>query len=445
MTYDEHQSPPPPPLEKGLDSKVAVLGFFYLCLNVLFFSCLPSGDPWAYRTLFVEDGLAENLTAVEFFLAGILLFATASAERRGFRRGLYMLGGMAMLFVCGEEISWGQRIFGFVTPDFLMDVNWQGEFNVHNVHTVKWRRLRQDGPLLLCMVTGAAFLCRKDRLFGIPLPSVPLVLGLLVVSSLSQSPGTNVSLVALVFMREKALLFVAIYAWLSKQSRVFMVTVASAVLVLAASYVEHRVPVHPWVARELQEYWLGIVCLFYSLELLLAQEWLSAISWAPFTRLKLPDGPSFCLMLCSVVIGGSVGLLFFEYEAAGARTAALMDAYRSVRSADPVIRSDFDVYLMRNELIYVKEPCDSADTEPRFSLQVTPTDANDLPRIRKPQGFDNLDFDFGYYGRGISFGGKCLAVRPLPDYTISTIRTGQFIRKKGKTEKIWTGTFTVNE
>ena len=443
MTYDEHQSPPPPPLEKGLDSKVAVLGFFYLCLNVLFFSCLPSGDPWAYRTLFVEDGLAENLTAVEFFLAGILLFATASAERRGFRRGLYMLGGMAMLFVCGEEISWGQRIFGFVTPDFLMDVNWQGEFNVHNVHTVKWRRLRQDGPLLLCMVTGAAFLCRKDRLFGIPLPSVPLVLGLLVGLSLSQSPGTDVSLVSLVFMREKALLFVAIYAWLSKQGRVFMVTVASAVFVLAVSYVEHRVVVHPWrVDGEWYECLLGIVCLFYSLELLLAQRRLSARSRAPFTRLNLSDKWSVWLMICSVLIGGSIGLVLFGYEAVGARTAALMDAYRAVRSAEPVIRSDFDVYLMRNQLVYLKEPCDPADTEPRFFLHVTPADANDLSRIREPHGFDNLDFDFVYDGGGISFGGKCLVTTPLPDYTIATIRTGQFIRKKGK---IWIGTFTVNE
>ena len=40
------------------------------------------------------------------------------------------------LFVIGmEEISWGQRLFGFATPERLAEVNWQAEFNFHNVQT----------------------------------------------------------------------------------------------------------------------------------------------------------------------------------------------------------------------------------------------------------------------------------------------------------------------
>ena len=33
----------------------------------------------------------------------------------------------------GEEISWGQRILGFATPESMADVNRQGEFNIHNL------------------------------------------------------------------------------------------------------------------------------------------------------------------------------------------------------------------------------------------------------------------------------------------------------------------------
>ncbi len=404
----------------------------------MFFRYLLAGDPRTYQTLLLEDGLVENLTAVAFFLAGLLLFATALAERSGFRRGIYMLGGLVMTFVCGEEISWGQRIFGFATPDFLMDVNNRGEFNVHNIGGIgiNWVRLRRNGTLLLCMVTGTAFLCRQDRLFGIPLPSVPLVLGFLV----SLSHGRT-DILTFVFM------FVVICALLSKQGRLFMVTVATAVLVLAVVYVERSISFPIARSEELQEYRLGIVCLFYSLELLLAQERLAAISWAPFTGLTLSNGRSCWLMVSFLVIAGSIGLMLFGYDAAVARTAGLMEAYRSVRSAEPVIRSDFDVYLMRNRLIYVKEPCDPADTEPRFFVHIVPADANDLPLIRKPHGFDNLDFAFGDYSSGMSFGGKCLVTRPLPDYTIATIRTGQFVRKKekGKTGEIWEGTLTLNE
>jgi hypothetical protein len=40
------------------------------------------------------------------------------------------------LFVIGmEEISWGQRLFGFATPERLAEANWQAEFNFHNVQT----------------------------------------------------------------------------------------------------------------------------------------------------------------------------------------------------------------------------------------------------------------------------------------------------------------------
>jgi len=33
----------------------------------------------------------------------------------------------------GEEISWGQRIFGFQTPELLHELNAQQEFNIHNL------------------------------------------------------------------------------------------------------------------------------------------------------------------------------------------------------------------------------------------------------------------------------------------------------------------------
>jgi hypothetical protein len=45
---------------------------------------------------------------------------------------------LALLFVfgTGEEISWGQRIFGIGTPDALSESNRQGELNLHNVNAL---------------------------------------------------------------------------------------------------------------------------------------------------------------------------------------------------------------------------------------------------------------------------------------------------------------------
>ena len=38
-----------------------------------------------------------------------------------------------LLFGAGEEISWGQRIFNFKTPESIKKENIQGEFTVHNL------------------------------------------------------------------------------------------------------------------------------------------------------------------------------------------------------------------------------------------------------------------------------------------------------------------------
>ncbi|HAZ13992.1 MAG: ribose 5-phosphate isomerase B [Bdellovibrionales bacterium GWA2_49_15] len=49
-----------------------------------------------------------------------------------FRVGLIILG-LVFLFGAGEEISWGQRIFGNTSPAFFANNNTQGETNFHNL------------------------------------------------------------------------------------------------------------------------------------------------------------------------------------------------------------------------------------------------------------------------------------------------------------------------
>ncbi len=107
----------------------------------------------------------------------------------------------------------------------------------------------------------------------------------------------------------------------------------------------------------------------------------------------------------------------------------------------PVIRSDWDVYLIENSLIYAKEQCTPEDTEPTFFLHLDPVDVNDLPSHRKQHGFDNLDFAFRAYR--LIEGGVCVARRELPvrDYAIAAVRTGQFTGE-GQT---WKGSFDVVE
>ena len=105
----------------------------------------------------------------------------------------------------------------------------------------------------------------------------------------------------------------------------------------------------------------------------------------------------------------------------------------------PIIRSDWDVYLVEDSLIYVRDSCSPEDVEPEFFLHVDPVDVNDLPSHRKQHGFDGFNFVFRNYL--LIEGGVCVARRELTDfaYAIAAVRTGQF----NGDGQIWNGGFDL--
>ena len=113
--------------------------------------------------------------------------------------------------------------------------------------------------------------------------------------------------------------------------------------------------------------------------------------------------------------------------------------YQSVASGEPAVRSVFDVYIGENTVSYLKSPCGAADVQAQFFLHVVPEDVEDLPADRRQYGFDNLDFHY-VNNAALAFGGMCIAKRPLPDYPIARVRTGQFVPDEGQ---IWKAEFPV--
>ena len=96
-----------------------------------------------------------------------------------------------------------------------------------------------------------------------------------------------------------------------------------------------------------------------------------------------------------------------------------------------ISRSDFDVYINNeeNRLIYILNECSDSDTEPNFFLHIDPVDQADLPRHRRQHRFDNRDLNYNKYGFRV--GDQCVVQRNLPDYGITEIRTGQWIKGQG--------------
>lgn len=125
-------------------------------LNLLLFSFLSgllltglftlfySGNFSALDFLFVEDGVFETLSAITFGVSALLMLKSAqslktiqaklSEANRRLAFLFYLLLAFIFFFVAMEEISWGQRIIGWETPDYLSDMNEQKETSIHNIY-----------------------------------------------------------------------------------------------------------------------------------------------------------------------------------------------------------------------------------------------------------------------------------------------------------------------
>jgi hypothetical protein len=95
--------------------------------------------PGVYYGLVREDSVLEWLQFASYVAVAVLAAWTAVRLRRespwlAAAFGLFALFG---LLAAGEEVSWGQRLFGLGTPQELAEVNNQEELNVHDVAEVQ--------------------------------------------------------------------------------------------------------------------------------------------------------------------------------------------------------------------------------------------------------------------------------------------------------------------
>ncbi len=109
---------------------------------------------FSYSTFFLPDELFISIAKEDSFFETFtaLLFIGASAKflllffrkkimwekdqlfyNTYLKRIFFLLLGLMFLVCFGEEISWGQRIVGYETPQAIQARNMQNEFNIHNL------------------------------------------------------------------------------------------------------------------------------------------------------------------------------------------------------------------------------------------------------------------------------------------------------------------------
>lgn len=153
--------------------------FFYaVVFSIITFSLILVFNPELYDWLSLEDHLIENLTALALLATSITFFLTArkSINLKLAFKVLFVFLGLVFLWGAGEEISWGQRIFGFDTPEGLKAINDQDELNIHNINKKFFDRMVDRLTILLVFASVLLKFFRVHNVFTIPLPSYFLLL-----------------------------------------------------------------------------------------------------------------------------------------------------------------------------------------------------------------------------------------------------------------------------
>lgn len=113
---------------------IVITALLVIISYALYLKYLP--DEEAFQQLVREDGFVEYTTVFFLFLSGtICIYRALNYRSSGKFMGVITWALLALLFffAAGEEINWGQRIFGIESSSFFLRHNNQAEINLHNL------------------------------------------------------------------------------------------------------------------------------------------------------------------------------------------------------------------------------------------------------------------------------------------------------------------------
>lgn len=114
-----------------------ILGYSFLILLYTLGIYYANTDAHYFKSTYArEDGFIEYATAAMLLYISLLSFSRLFKfwNSKSFLWKLGVLGfGIVFLFGAGEEISWGQRIFGIESSEYFIENNAQQETNLHNM------------------------------------------------------------------------------------------------------------------------------------------------------------------------------------------------------------------------------------------------------------------------------------------------------------------------
>jgi hypothetical protein len=253
-----------------MDKTLKISRVFFVSIVVLFmlFTFLLVVGKDIYNTISLEDNLVEYIGFVFLFAAG-LFAALASWKNFGLKKPIpaSILLGVGILFIVAafEEISWGQRIFGFDTPEKLLAINDQDEFNFHNIDKRFFDRALDRLNILFVVFTTVMLFLNRDYFLGVRMPDVFLTLSFALIPFYHQYNVISLDFYHLLYLPLLAIFFLGI---IQKQHIISLSTVVAFLLTIFLLVFHTEFNDHFSIsknsANEIREMIFSIVCAFYA-------------------------------------------------------------------------------------------------------------------------------------------------------------------------------------
>jgi len=168
--------------------------------------------PGAFKEFVREDGFVEYAT-VFFLFAGSIVCLSRGIHYCRIKNYLplitWWLLAFLLFFAAGDEISWGQRIFGIESGEFFLRHNKQAETNIHNlivagksVNLIIFSRLVLI-VLIIYFVLGRVMVKRVKFIrslalrFAVPLPTnrhiILMFIGSVLIATINLAKGSELN------------------------------------------------------------------------------------------------------------------------------------------------------------------------------------------------------------------------------------------------------------
>ncbi len=117
-----------------------------------------------YKSVWIENGLVENLQLI--FLISAIIAIIYSIAKYNIKKTIYyflLIKFLGLSFIFFEETSWLQHFLSFKTPDVILNINHQKEFNLHNISRI-FNEIPRTLVLIWCCFGSLSYFFLKNKI-----------------------------------------------------------------------------------------------------------------------------------------------------------------------------------------------------------------------------------------------------------------------------------------